>query len=164
MNTSVNFRIKYTIVSLSLIVSFLIYHLYRAENILLNTLLDGFHVGNAIREYHKPPLSEWAIYSLPGALWVLASTLLATDLVFASKRWRNLLILLPTTVAIGIEFFQYLSWTDGRFDWGDVYATVGGFFIALLVYRFSIPFSPRNKYSFVLMLSSYALLILADVV
>jgi len=66
----------------------------------------------------KIPL--WIIYSLPGGLWLLAFQ--NTISLFKQFSIKQLLIpvLFAFGIGVGLEVLQYLSMTDGRFDWIDI--------------------------------------------
>lgn len=66
------------------------------------------------------PLNDHIIYSLPEALWVFCITLTSKHLfVKINKRAFNL-IFAPLLFAIGLELFQLLHLTNGRFDFWDI--------------------------------------------
>lgn len=63
-------------------------------------------------------LPEWFIYSLPGALWMFSFTMFLQAVILFKK---SIIIILPLLAALSIEFLQYFSFTDGVFDWQDVF-------------------------------------------
>ena len=70
-------------------------------------------------------LYDWVIFSLPSALWVMASTILGT-LISKKKIWS----LLPIFLVLSIEILQFFGITDGVFDWLDIEVSVAGFLVA----------------------------------
>lgn len=156
-------RLKYFVVTLSLGISFLIYHFYRVDHILLNQIIANTIHLPSLASTDLPRLPEWVIYSLPETLWVLAATLLSTELSSLSSR-ASMLILLPLIFSLSLECCQYFHITDGVFDPQDLVAAVVGFLLAMLISRYSLPSTSPKQNTYWLVISSYAILILADVV
>ena len=75
---------------------------------------------------------DWFIYSLPGALWLLAFQNTISLLKKFTGKTLVPLILLASLMGIGLEFFQYLNFTDGRFDIVDLLFYFGATFLALI--------------------------------
>ncbi|TGE29329.1 hypothetical protein [Hymenobacter metallicola] len=112
---------------LPLVVSLIIYVLFRSRSTIVNKLLFHFLA-------NKPPVlrltyCRWIVYNLPGALW------LYSFLSFSALHTRRWLSVLPLLLALGIEVLQYLHITDGRFDWLDV-AFYTGAWLAFMAVRY----------------------------
>ena len=63
---------------------------------------------------------EWFVYSLPGALWLLAFQNTLTWIKGFKGRRLIHLVLLASFTGVGLELLQAFHWTDGRFDWIDI--------------------------------------------
>ncbi len=109
-----------------LFIAVLIYLFYRNSNLVIFKCVDLLNLLPQIKILQTEiqnllPLPSWAIYSLPGALWLLSSMNLLLwlwefNINFKSITW----IITPFIFAILLEFLQYLHFTDGRFDWIDL--------------------------------------------
>jgi hypothetical protein len=112
------------------------------------------------------PLNEHIIYSLPEGLWVFCITLTSKFLFLkAGSREFNLLFV-PIIFSIGLELFQLLHLTNGRFDCWDIgisilFWAVANYLIKYKSTRQNIlkPFTAR---SFICLLS-YGIVYLAHV-
>jgi hypothetical protein len=82
------------------------------------------------------PLNEHIIYSLPEGLWVFCITLTSKFLFVRIGRRELNLIFVPLIFSIGLELFQLLHFTNGRFDFWDIAAAVVFWAIA----NYLIPF------------------------
>jgi hypothetical protein len=109
----------------SLLFSLFIYLFYRTEKTIINELfISVFSLGNFL-ELQKTitnilPLNKHIIYSLPEGLWVFSITLTSKFLfIKVGNRHLNLLFL-PLIFSIGLELFQLLHLTNGRFDFWDI--------------------------------------------
>jgi hypothetical protein len=112
------------------------------------------------------PLSEHIIYSLPEGLWVFCVTLTSKYLFIKVGRREFNLFYAPLIFAIGLELFQLIHLTNGRFDFWDigysiVFWAIANYLISFKDIRQNIlnPFSLR---SFVCILS-YLIVYLAHV-
>ncbi len=156
-------RFKYLLVILALLASLYIYHGYRDEHTVLNiiwpSILDDF---STLRIKSLP---AWVVFSLPEALWVFAATVLSADL-YLTESWPKIgFLLLPLLFGLGLELLQLLHITDGVFDILDIWAAVLGFVVALLLsLSTSQSYKMPTRLSYGLVISSYGILILADVV
>ncbi len=157
-------RYRYIVVSSALALSFFIYHFYRTEHILLNTVLEHLLGPPSPIDALLPILPSWMIYSLPESLWVLSATLLSMGIHMGIGSTRVSLGILPLLLSLGLEAMQYLHLTDGRYDPLDVLAAISGALIAVLLARRSTDAHMSRRPSLLLAVSSYIILILADVV
>ncbi len=155
-------KIKYLLVFTALISSLLIYHFYRVEDTLLNVLWSEFLGKSDSQNLFRLP--DWVVFNLPETLWVFSATILSFDFAGMRPKLKPLLISLPLVVATSIELMQFLHISDGVFDLMDLLAGVMGFFFAIsLSYKSSQARIP-SYLSYSLYISSYCILILADVV
>lgn len=76
-------------------------------------------------------LSDWVVYSMPAALWTFSITLLGMVLDIDPKRRVSRVGLIPLSLALGLEFLQFTSLTDGTFDPADILAAVLGYLLAI---------------------------------
>lgn len=116
---------KYCTISISLLISLLIYIFYRTPDTVINQIvlsLFNEELYWVARQYiqHTFPLPESFIYSLPEGLWILSLTLSSMPFFIAFKSVRIPLIIFPPIVAISFEVMQYLHITNGRFDVLDI--------------------------------------------
>jgi hypothetical protein len=119
----------YWLIALALLISLFIYVFYRTEKTVVNEILllivspDKFlelrnNITSAIR------LNEHIIYSLPEGLWVFCITLTSRRLFVKLAEHEFSLLFVPLMVSIGLELFQLLQFTNGRFDFWDIGASV----------------------------------------
>ncbi len=155
-------KLKYIFALISLLVALYIYHFYRIEQTLLNRLWT-LTLGET--QYHPAVIMpSWAIYNLPEALWVFCATVLSYDLSRISSLQSKWIYRSPLCIALFIELIQYLDMSDGVYDRGDIIAALIGYGIALIVSFKSEVVRIPSKLLYSLVISSYAILILADVV
>ncbi len=76
-----------------------------------------------------PKHLHWLIYSLPSGLWVMATTLLGR-LFCRSNRFY---LYSPILLVLWIECCQFLKITDGIFDWLDIWVSISGFLLAIII-------------------------------
>lgn len=118
-------RKDYALLVLCLLVSLFIYLFYRTEKTVINELFitlisyDRFVV---LREAvtKSLPLNEYFIYSLPEGLWVFCITLTSKSFFIKVGNRELKLLFLPLIFSIGLELFQLLHLTNGRFDFRDI--------------------------------------------
>ncbi|SKB87059.1 hypothetical protein [Daejeonella lutea] len=164
-------RKNYLLIGTALLLSLLIYVLYRTERTVVNEILltiissGEFH---ALRNHITSalPLNDHIIYSLPEGLWVFSITITSRLLFIKVKGTEFNLIFIPLLFSIGLEIFQLLQFTNGRFDFWDIGASVFFWIIA----RYAVLdnqerqniFDPVNFRS-VLCILSYIIVYLAHV-
>lgn len=164
-------RKTYLFIVLSLLFSLFVYLFYRTEKTVVNEILislislESFiELRNNIRS--GLALNQTLIYSLPEGLWVFCITLTSKFLFLrVGKREMNL-IYLPLVFSIGLEFFQLLQITKGRFDFWDVgfsilFWSIAFFWNAAIGPRQDI-FRPLNLRS-IICVFSYLIVYLAHV-
>lgn len=162
---------QYWLIFLSLLIALFIYLFYRTEKTVINQLLIALISAAkyaALKSFITShlPLSGHVIYSLPEGLWVFCITLTSKHFFFQAGNRKISCVLLPLVFSIGLEIFQLLHLTNGRFDLWDIGASV--FF--WLVARYLVPlrlddrniFTPVTRRS-ILCISSYAIVFLAHV-
>lgn len=116
---------NYYFIALSLLLSLFVYLFYRTEKTVINEIFIYIISFDKFAELRKEvinilPLNEHIIYSLPEGLWVFCITLTSKYLFLKiGKREINLLFL-PLAFSIGLELFQLLHLTNGRFDFWDI--------------------------------------------
>ncbi len=154
-------KAKYLLVSIALVVSLLIYHFYRVDHTLVNMIWTGTLGSSAHNTLLVLP--DWVVYNLPETLWVFSATVLSYDVSTLQKRSLVMMYVSPFLVAVGIELFQLIHLTDGVYDIYDLLAATVGLVIGLAV-SFQSPRLALPPYlSYGLVISSYSILILADV-
>ena len=120
----------YSLVIITLLISFLIYLFYRTEKTLVNELVLLFVSADAFAQLRSGitqavPLGEPIVYSLPGGLWVFCFTMVSKRLHVSITNHNIPLVALPIIFAAGLEACQLFHFTNGTFDVWDIgfYAT-----------------------------------------
>lgn len=116
---------NYYLIALSLLICLFIYLFYRTEKTVVNEIfiyiisLDNFI---ALRKSITStlPMNELIIYSLPEGLWVFCITLTSKDFFLKIGNRKIYLLFFPLIFSIGLELFQLLHLTNGRFDFWDI--------------------------------------------
>jgi len=116
---------NYGLVVLPLLFSLFVYLFYRTEKTLITEIfislisLEKYH---AYRSFISAvlPLNEHVIYSLPEGLWVFSITLTSKNLFFKVGEREISLLFFPLVFSIGLELFQLLHLTNGKFDFWDI--------------------------------------------
>ncbi len=122
---------NYWVIILPLLFSLFIYLFYRTEKTVINQIFISIvSLGKFVawRKYitHALPLNKHIIYSLPEGLWVFCITL-ASKFLFVKIYGRKInLLFLPLVFSIGLELFQLLHLTNGRFDFWDIGFSIAG--------------------------------------
>jgi len=154
-----------------LLFSLFIYLFYRTEKTMITELfisiitLDNYiELRNGIK--NTLPLNEHIIYSFPEGLWVFCVTLTSKFLFIRIGKREFDLFYIPLIFAIGLELFQLIHLTNGRFDFWDigysiVFWAAANYLISFKDIRQNI-LSPFNFRSFVCILS-YLIVYLAHV-
>jgi len=128
---------KYIIfeVLLPLVLAGLIYLGLRPKETLVYQIFDLLGGGQFLLWFRNlftlssfPP---WFIYSLPGGLWLLSFQNSLTWFNNFSGRKLFIYIFFSLIVGVGLEVFQFLNITDGRFDWVDIAFYLGATLISL---------------------------------
>jgi hypothetical protein len=116
---------NYCIIVLSLLISLFIYLFYRTEKTVVNEIFISLISFDKFVEFRKAitntlSLNEHIIYSLPEGLWVFCITLTSKYLLLKVGNREINLLFLPLIFSIGLELFQLLHLTNGRFDIWDI--------------------------------------------
>ena len=156
---------------LSLLFSLFIYLFYRTEKTVINELsiqILSIHTYAAWRQAVTDllPLSKPIIFSLPEGLWVFCITLTSKHFYIQLKNRQLPCVFFPLIFSIGLEVFQLLQWTKGRFDFLDIWVSV--LFWTVARYGFADTTSRQNIVTpltnkSLLCFSSYAIVYLAHV-
>ncbi len=162
---------KYYLIALSLLISLFIYLFYRTEKTVITELFISIISFDAFVELQKTiikilPLNERIIYSLPEGLWVFCITLTSKNLFLKIGSREINLIFAPLVFSIGLELFQLLHLTNGRFDFWDIgfsvlFWAIGNYLVSFKSTQQNLlnPFTTR---SFICILS-YLIVYLAHV-
>jgi hypothetical protein len=124
-----------------------IYLFYRTEKTVINEIfiaVFSYDTFTALRKHIAAalPLNEHIIYSLPEGLWVFSITLASKLLFIRAGRYQINLLYLPLLFSIGLECFQLLHLTNGRFDFWDIGVSILCWIIA--AYLAPIPNQRQN--------------------
>jgi len=128
----------------ALLASLFIYVFYRSDKTLINEIVKlvfsfDRYAGIKSAIAAMLPLNEIVIYSLPGGLWMFCATILAQDFYLPFRRYKIQMTYIPLGFAIGLELFQLLHVTNGRFDPWDVVFYVTFWLAATWVIRSQQP-------------------------
>jgi hypothetical protein len=118
-------RRNYCLIVLSLLVCLFIYLFYRTEKTVINEIVISIVSFEKFVELRKAitnllPLNEHIIYSLPEGLWVFCITLTSQPFFLKVGNREISLVFVPLIFSIGLELFQFLCLTNGRFDVWDI--------------------------------------------
>lgn len=124
----------------ALLLSLFIYVFYRTEKTIINQLfISLFHKETYIflksQVTFYLPLPDFVIYSLPEGLWVFCITLTSNSFYLEVRKRKWDLIFVPILLALFMEIFQLLHFTNGRFDWMDIVVSTGFWLLGLLCTR-----------------------------
>lgn len=115
----------YCYIIASLLASLFIYLFYRTEKTVITEIFISIISFDKYAELRTVitnsfPLNEHIIYSLPEGLWVFCISL-TSKFLFVKIGPREIdFIFLPLIFSIGLELFQLLHLTNGRFDFWDI--------------------------------------------
>lgn len=113
-----------------------VYLLLRPTETVVYRLFDAAGLSgivNSVRVLFNPNnFFNWFVYSLPGGLWLYAFQNAIAYLNGIGKQSTYSLILLASLSGFGLELFQLIGITDGRFDWIDIYFYAAFTSLALL--------------------------------
>jgi hypothetical protein len=162
---------NYFLIVLFLLISLFIYLFYRTEKTVANQIFISLISFDKFVELRKAitntlSLNERIIYSLPEGLWVFCITLTSKYLFLKVGNREINLLFLPLIFSIGLELFQLLHFTNGRFDFWDIafsvlFWAIANFLIPLKNTKQNIlhPFTTRSF----IFLFSYLIVYLAHV-
>jgi hypothetical protein len=125
------------LLAVSLFLSLFIYVFFRTEKTLVNQVIvslftreDYYAIKNSVTTVL--PLPGYLVYSLPEGLWVFCITLTSSFFYLRVRNRTWSLVYVPILMALLMEVFQLLHFTNGRFDWMDILFSVGFWLLALL--------------------------------
>lgn len=126
------------LIILSLLISLFIYVFYRTEKTVINEMVMQIIPFNDFVELrqtvvHLLPLNEPIIYSLPEGLWVFCITLTSKPFYIQLRKKQVDCVFIPLAFVIGLELFQLIHLTNGRFDFMDILVSI---FFWILANRF----------------------------
>jgi hypothetical protein len=150
------------------IIAATIYFLYRDNTIIFNQILSTFNGDNLLNKRDLVatfPLPNWAVYSLPGGIWVFVLTSLLSQNRICIQKVRIPLDYLPITYGVVLEFVQLLEFTDGTFDFVDLVFILGSGVIALAIHKNqqSLTLNWQTSTVRLILISGFLVLILSDV-
>ena len=121
-------RKRYYII-ISLLISLFIYLFYRTEKTLVNELairIISLERYALLKEAVNRSLllNELMIYSLPEGLWVFCITLTSKPYYIQLNKLQVRCVILPLILCVGLEVFQLLDLTNGRFDIMDIWISI----------------------------------------
>ncbi len=98
---------------------------YRTEKTVINEFFISIFLFDKFVEYQNIvkeilPLNKHIIYSLPEGLWVFCVSLTSKPFFLKIGSREVDLLFLPLIFSIGLELFQLLQLTNGRFDFWDI--------------------------------------------
>jgi hypothetical protein len=131
---------QYAFIISSLLVSLFIYVFYRTEKTVVNELLirsTSFDTYAALKEeiIRFLPLPAFVIYSLPEGLWVFCITLTSKPYYIQQEKLRIQGVIIPLLFCMGLEIFQWLHFTNGRFDLNDILVSFVGWLLATVSFN-----------------------------
>lgn len=132
-------RKQYAFIIASLLVSLFIYVFYRTEKTVVNELLIrsiSFDTYAALKReiIRILPLHAFVIYSLPEGLWVFCITLTSKPYYIQQEKLRIQGVMIPILFCVGLEIFQWLHFTNGRFDLNDIGVSLVGWLLAVVAF------------------------------
>lgn len=124
---------------LPICLGFLIYILYRSDNlrlyrwfadigILNNPMLEN---QNFIKYYLDINLPSWVKFSLPGGLWIYAFT--ATMIFIWFTKINLFWLAIPICLGISLELMQLLDVCAGSYDSVDIIFLILGYILAIII-------------------------------
>lgn len=161
----------YFLTFLSLSICLFIYLFYRTEKTVVNEIfisIISFEKYLELRNIISNilPLNKYIVYSLPEGLWVFSTTLNSKFLFIKIGNLKIDLVFVPIVFSIGLEIFQLLHLTNGRFDLWDIGFSVFFGLVAnyLILYKSTQQniLNPFTKRSLICILS-YSIVYLAHV-
>lgn len=128
-----------TYVVLPLAVGGIVYILWRAETLRWFSWASSIGLGPFLRQLRaiaspaRATIPSWVVYSLPGGLWLFATTN-AIRFVWGNDQssWRGIWLSAAFTLGVGSEFAQAVALIPGRFDPVDLALYLTGFLVACL--------------------------------
>lgn len=162
---------NYSFIIISLLISLFIYLFYRTEKTVINEItisIISFENYSGLRKSisRALPLNEHIIYSLPEGLWVFCVALTSKSLFVKIGKHEVSLFFAPLIFTMGLELFQLIHLTKGRFDYWDIGAAILFWIIANYSFKDKHPrqniLDPLNRRSYIC-LFTYLIVYLAHV-
>jgi hypothetical protein len=161
----------YWYIAPTLVISLFIYLFYRTDKTLVNQIfiqLSSLKTYEALKYSitSSLPLNKYIIYSLPEGLWVFCITLTSQGFYIKFFKRQIDCVLIPPVFAVGLELFQLLHITNGRFDILDITVSLLFWFFALKITHTKASLeNVFNAFNFnsVVCLLSYCIVYLAHV-
>ena len=162
---------NYYFIAITLLISLFIYLFYRTEKTVVTGLFLSVVSADQFSEMRRTitstlPLNEFVIYSLPEGLWVFCISMTSRSLFIKIGRRELGLIFVPLIFSIGLELLQLLRFTNGRFDFWDIWISVFFWVLANYALKHRLQrqniFAPFNTRSSICLLS-YLIVYLAHV-
>ena len=165
-------RRYYFLISVALLVSLVIYVVYRSEKTVINIvlqhlfLMDNMTAIKVMFRSQGPSLPAYVVYSLPEGLWLFSTALLSKNLYLKIGGRTIEYVFLPLVFAIILELLQWFHLTHGRFDINDL--IVAFIFWAVAFGLVRCPYKSVNTaqpftFRVVLVIVSYAMVYLSYV-
>jgi hypothetical protein len=159
------------LLAVSLFFCLFIYVFYRTEKTLINQFVITLfsHERYTVLKTSVTsilPLRDWLIYSLPEGLWVFCITLTSSFFYLEVQNRKWSLTFVPILLAIIMELFQLLHFTNGRFDLMDINFAAGFWLLALFctgTNSFKEPFFQTFNTKAICCMMSYSIVYLAHV-
>lgn len=109
----------------ALFISLFIYVFYRSDRTLINEFVKLLFSMDRYADMKRIIVSilslhDIIIFSLPGGLWIFCATVLAQGFYLQINKYRVQLVFIPILFALGLEIFQLVHITNGRFDPWDI--------------------------------------------
>ena len=128
-------RKNYFFILICLSLTLFIYLFYRTEKTVINEIFIYITSFDRFIELQKVitnliPLNKHIIYSLPEGLWVFSITITSKFLFLKIGNHKINLLFVPLIFSIGLELFQLLNLTNGRFDFWDIGVSILFWFVA----------------------------------
>jgi len=135
------------LISISLFISLFIYLFYRTDRTLVNQIaihLISFDTYSSLKASIAGalPLSNIIVFSLPEGLWVFCITLTSRHYYVRLAGRQMDCLYIPLLFSVGLELFQFLHITNGRFDLMDI--GISFIFWRLGAYLVSGPHQKQN--------------------
>ena len=165
-------KLKYFIIALALLLSLFVYLFFRTEQTVVNHLLIQLFGGEPFYQSRlwvtsRVTLSNFQMYSLPEALWILSITLLSKRYVICLGKRQIALWYFPIILAFGFEFFQWMHWSKGSADLNDLWGALLFWVLGMMVFPEREPkislFQSFNIHA-LLCTGAYAVVYLAHVI
>ena len=131
-------RRNYWLIAIALLPGLFIYLFYRPGKTVINEILITFISFDKFNQWqqavaHNLQLHDLVVYSLPGGLWVFATTMTSKYYYIQFVNRKISLAGASLFFAIGLEISQLLHLTNGCFDFWDVTFSVFFWGLALAI-------------------------------